>query len=70
MPAKILIVLLLVTIVVSLGIGLYYMFKDRGTTDRILKALIWRVALSVTVFAILLIGFAFGWISPHGIGQG
>ncbi len=66
-PAKVLIVLLLVIIVVSLGMGLYYLFKDRGTTDRTLKALIWRVVLSVTVFAMLFIAFALGWIKPHGI---
>ncbi len=59
---KILVILFVIFIVGSLGSALYYLIKDRGTTDRTAKALTLRVALSVTLFVLLMLGFHFGCI--------
>ena len=63
--AKAFILLVLLVILGSLGSGLYYMIKDKGQSDRVVKALTWRIGLSVTLFLLLFILFATGVIEPH-----
>lgn len=62
-----LICLLLVSILSSLGLGLYYLVHDRGKTKRTVRALTIRIGLSMLLFLALFLAFALGWISPHGI---
>ncbi|MBC7945766.1 MAG: twin transmembrane helix small protein [Burkholderiales bacterium] len=57
---KIVIILFIVAILYSLGSALYYLIKDQGQSDRTVKALTVRVALSITLFVLLLLGFQFG----------
>jgi putative copper export protein len=64
---KILIVLLLFIVIFSLGQALFYLIKDEGKSDRMVKALSWRIGLSVFIFILLLIGQAVGLIQPHGL---
>lgn len=64
---KILVVLILLIILSALFSGLYYMMKDNGKSERVVKALTWRIGLSVALFALLLIGAATGLIQPHGL---
>ena len=64
---KILVVVILLVIVSSLFTGMYYMMKDKGKSDRAVKALTWRIGISVTLFALLLIGAETGLIEPHGV---
>ena len=63
--AKAFILLVLLVILGSLGSGLYYMIKDKGQSDRVVKSLTWRIGLSVTLFLVLFILFATGVIEPH-----
>lgn len=63
---KAIIILLFVFILFALGSALYYLVKG-GDTDRIVKALTWRIGLSLLLFVILMISFAMGWITPHNI---
>lgn len=60
-----LVIIFLVVILASLGSALYYMIRDRGTTDRTARALTIRVALSVTLFLLLLAGFHTGFITTR-----
>jgi Protein of unknown function (DUF2909) len=62
---KAILILLLFFIFFSLGSALYFLIHDRENSDRIVKALTWRIGLSMLLFVILLIAFAMGWISPH-----
>jgi len=62
---KVFIVLVLLVIIGSLGSGLYFMMTDKGQTDRVVKALSWRIGLSVSLFILLFILFATGVIEPH-----
>ena len=64
---KLLIVLLLFIVIFSLGQALFYLIKDEGKSDRMVKALSWRIGLSVFIFILLLIGQAVGLIQPHGL---
>jgi hypothetical protein len=60
---KIIVILFIVMILASLGSALYFMVKDKGASRRTAKALTWRVVLSVTLFALLMLGFHFGFIT-------
>ena len=60
---KLLVVLLLLGIVGSLFSGLFYLYRDRGSGERTVRALTLRIALSITLFILLLAGFRFG-LSP------
>lgn len=63
------IILFLIAIFASLTSGLYYLVHDRGQSRRTVKALSWRIGLSMTLFILLIIGFATGVIQPHGLGR-
>lgn len=60
---KYLVILFLVFIVYSLGAAAYFMLRDQGSSERMVRALTVRVALSVTLFLILMAGIHFGFIS-------
>ncbi|MGH8223010.1 MAG: twin transmembrane helix small protein [Woeseiaceae bacterium] len=53
----VLIALLMVGIIVSLGAGLYFLVKDRGTTARTVRSLTIRVSLAVLLLVVLALGF-------------
>ncbi len=67
MLLKLTVIVLLLVIMVSLASALFYLVKDRGSTKRTLKALTLRIALSLVVFVLLLVGFATGLLTPHGV---
>jgi len=64
---KVFIIIIMLVILYCLGSGLFYLVRDEDKDRRMLKALTWRVGLSVVLFLLLLIGFATGMIVPHGI---
>jgi hypothetical protein len=55
----------LLVIVASLGSGLFYLMRDRGDSRRTLNALTLRIALSVILFLLILLGFLTGVITPN-----
>ena len=50
-----------IAIVVSLFSALFFVYHDRSGSTRALKALALRVALSVGLFAFLMLGYYLGW---------
>jgi hypothetical protein len=68
MLGKILIILILLVIVGSLFSGLFYLVKDKGTSERTVRALTVRISLSLLLFVLLMIGYATGILQPHGFG--
>ena len=63
---KLIVILILITILGSLGSAWYYMMKDDSKdSDRMLKALTWRVGLSVSLFLFLMFGAYVGWFQPN-----
>jgi len=67
MTGKLLILAAFVAILWNLGAGLYYMMVDRGTSGRTVRALTWRVGLSVGLILAVMAGVATGLIQPHGV---
>ncbi len=59
---KIFIVAFLVVIVASMGSALFFLMRDKGGTDRTVKALTVRVGLSIVLFLMLMGGYWFGLI--------
>lgn len=64
-----LIVGFLILILWNLGSGLYYMMTDKGQTDRTVKALTKRIALSIALILGVIFAAWMGWIEFHGIGS-
>jgi len=64
---KLLVIAFLIVIVASLASALIYLIRDKGHSDRTVKALTVRVALSVTLFLLLMVGYYFGVIPRQGL---
>ncbi len=56
-----------VVILAALFSGLFFLVRDQGRSTRTVKALSWRVGLSLALFLLLLAGYYLGLIEPHGI---
>ena len=67
MLSKVLIVVFLIAIVWNLGAGMFYMMTDKNGSDRTVKALTKRIALSVLLIVLIIICMQSGYIQPHGI---
>ena len=59
---KIVIAILLVLVLISLFSGLYFMYKDKGNSKRVVNALTIRVALSITIIVILIVSYFLGMV--------
>ncbi|HEX6003740.1 MAG TPA: twin transmembrane helix small protein [Burkholderiales bacterium] len=62
---RIVVLLFIVFILGSLFSALYFLLKDRGNSDRMVKALTVRVLLSVGLFALLMLAFYLGLITDR-----
>ena len=61
-----LVLALLLGVLISLGLGLYHL--SRGTPEdsaRLARALTVRITVSLLVFALLMLAWYFGLITPH-----
>jgi hypothetical protein len=67
MLIKLIVIVLLLFILASLASGLVFLVKDQGHSNRTVKALTLRIALSLVAFVILMAGYAAGLIEPHGV---
>jgi FtsH-binding integral membrane protein len=63
-----LVLVFVVLILSSLFSALFFLIRDQGGSKRTLKALTWRIGLSVGLFLLLLAGYYLGLIKPHGVG--
>ena len=64
---KIIILLFVLVIFYCLGSALFFLIREGADSTRMAKALTWRVILSVSVFVLLMIAYALGWVHPHGV---
>lgn len=58
---------ILLFIIFSLGVALFAFVKNGKTSDKMLKALTFRIALSIGLLILMMVGAQFGLISPHGM---
>lgn len=61
------IILFLGFIVYNLGAGCYYMLTDQGKSTRVVRALSWRIGLSILLFGLIALGIYTGVIEPHQV---
>ncbi len=66
MLVKAVIIIFILTILYTLGSSFYFMVKDKGEEDRMLKRLMWRIGLSIFLLLLLYVMFRLGWIEPSG----
>ncbi|MCH8621357.1 twin transmembrane helix small protein [Undibacterium sp. TS12] len=64
---KILVAIAFFLILFSLGSALVYLMKDKGKSNRTVKALAFRVGFSITLFLLILLANHYGLIQPTGI---
>ncbi|MDP9013108.1 MAG: twin transmembrane helix small protein [Pseudomonadota bacterium] len=65
MEVKYLVVVILALILISLGKALYHLSGSKpGDSSKMVKALSWRIGLSVFLFVLLLVAYTRGWIVP------
>jgi hypothetical protein len=64
---KIVVIVAFILILASLGSALVFLMRDKGKSNRTVKALAFRVGFSITLFVLLLVAYKLGWIQPTGI---
>ncbi len=57
----------LFAVLMNLGVALLRLIRGEERSDATVHALTPRVALSIGLFVLLLIAYATGWLTPHGI---
>jgi hypothetical protein len=67
MITKLIIIFVMIIIASTLASGLFFLVRDSSDSKRTVKALTMRIAISITLFILLLIAFKLGLIKPHGI---
>lgn len=64
-PIKTLIIVLLGAIVFSLGKAMFHLSSGPEHSERMVRALTVRISLSIALFALLMIVWYLGGMSPH-----
>lgn len=65
---RVVVLIALAAIVVSLGSALYHL--SRGTqkdSAKMARALTWRIVLSIALFALIMIAWYAGLVTPHSV---
>lgn len=64
---KYLLIANIILILASLAFGAFFLAKDETNSKKVVASLSFRIGLSISLIVLLVIGFAFGWISPNNI---
>ena len=64
---RIFIALVFALILISLGSALFYLMRDKGTSNKTVRALALRVGFSVALFLLLISAHQLGWIESTGL---
>ena len=64
---QLVIIAILAVIVFSLGSAMIYLVREPHGSKKTVRALTWRIGLSIVLFLLLMLGFATGVIEPHGL---
>lgn len=65
--STVVIVILLLAMLASLGVGLFHLLKtpdERDSGDKVVKALTWRIGIWVVLFGFIVLSMKMGWIKP------
>ena len=64
---KTLIVINFILILISRGSGMFFLTRDQGRGNRVVTSLTVRVALSISLFALIFTAYYLGLLQPHGL---
>ena len=64
---KIILITIFLFIIFSLAMALFSFVKKDGDSDKMIKALTFRIGLSIALIVIMMLGAQFGLIAPHGM---
>lgn len=67
MITKVIVITVMVIILSALTSGLVFLVRDKGQSKRTVKALTWRISLSLLLFLFLFLAFKLHWLVPHGL---
>jgi len=69
MIIKAIVIIAFVLIIISLGSALFYLvkYKDQEQSEKTVRALTFRITLSILLFIFIFIAFATGLFKPHGL---
>ncbi len=65
MVIKLLLAAFMLSILACLATGIKYLLTEQQGSKRMVKALSWRIGLSLSLFIVLLVLFTLGYLSPH-----
>lgn len=68
MLVKIIIAIAFILIIISLGTALFHLVKHKESSEKTVKALSFRIGLSLLLLFFVFIAIMTGLIKPHGIG--
>lgn len=70
MIIKSIVIIAFILIIISLGSALFHLvkYKTQEQSEKTVKALTFRITLSILLFIFIFIAFATGIIKPHGLG--
>lgn len=63
--SKVFMLFFLALIAYALSSALYFLVRDQPNSPRLVKALTWRIGLSLFLFLALMLAYALGWLQPH-----
>ena len=64
--SRLIIIGALIAILVSLGTALFHLSSGKGDSGKLLKALTWRIVLSVALLLFVVFAARQGWVTPNG----
>lgn len=64
---RLVVVAVLIGIIASLASAAFQLAGGKGDSGKMLKALTWRIGMSVALFVVLLLAWKAGIIKPHGV---
>jgi|HigsolmetaAR202D_1030399.scaffolds.fasta_scaffold04376_4 Protein of unknown function (DUF2909). len=62
---RLLVIGVLLAIVFSLGSALFHLVRSRGDSQKMVRALTFRIGLSLALFILLMIAWLAGLLTPH-----
>jgi uncharacterized SAM-binding protein YcdF (DUF218 family) len=64
---RIVVLILVIAMLASLFSGLFFLYKDKSGSDRMVKALTLRIILAIAIFVILMGSYYFGLVPSQGL---
>jgi Flp pilus assembly protein protease CpaA len=67
---KIIVLVAMAAVLVNLFIALFHLNRGgQGDSRKTLRALSWRLGISIALFVFLFVAARLGWVTPHGLPQ-